>query len=349
MKQSSQLAIPAQLKPLLKLTQRVGRDPSLTQASTGNSSAKLDGLLWIKASGKWMVDALRDDILIPLDLAEVTDCLLTNVDPTERYARASLETAMHAAMPHRVVLHVHCVNTISWAVRTDAPMQLERRLNGLAWRWLPYVASGLPLSLEIKHALSAHSGTNVFVLGNHGLVIAGEDAETVETLLTDVRRRLAIRPRPVRAPDLSALLEICCDPRWVLPPADHGLHALGTDDTSQAILEKGLLYPCQAIFSGSMAPERFRPVNYRGPGNGRPGPYADRQFLIVKGRGVVVSRSMSRVELAMLSGLARVVQRLNASTPLRYLTESEVASLFSHRSITNYAVTTAISERERQH
>lgn len=254
MKQSSQLAVPAQLKALLELTQRVGRDPLLTQASTGNSSAKLDGVLWIKASGKWMADALRDEILIPLDLAAVTDCLRRSVDPTERYPRASLETAMHAALPHRVVLHVHCVNTISWAVRTDAPMQLERRLNGLAWRWLPYVASGLPLSREIQRALSNCSDANVFVLGNHGLVIAGENAKTVETLLTDVRGRLAIRRRPAHAADFAALLEICRDPRWVLPP-DDGLHTFGTDLISQAILEKGILYPCQAIFSGSRAAE----------------------------------------------------------------------------------------------
>ena len=31
----------AELQPLLELTQRVGSDPLLTQASTGNSSAKL--------------------------------------------------------------------------------------------------------------------------------------------------------------------------------------------------------------------------------------------------------------------------------------------------------------------
>src|ERR1700683_878101 len=108
-------------------------------------------------------------------------CLPQGNDPAHPFPSASLETAMHAALPHRVVLHVHCVNTISWAVRTDAPMQLERRLNGLAWRWLPYVTSGLPLSREIQRSLSICPDTNVFVLGNHGLVVAGEDAETVET------------------------------------------------------------------------------------------------------------------------------------------------------------------------
>jgi rhamnose utilization protein RhaD (predicted bifunctional aldolase and dehydrogenase) len=93
---------------------------------------KLDDVLWIKASGKWMADALCDDVLIPLDLTEVVrECLLQGVDPAERYPNASLETAMHATLPHRVILHVHCVNTIAWAVRSDAPIQLQRRLEGL--------------------------------------------------------------------------------------------------------------------------------------------------------------------------------------------------------------------------
>src|SRR5581483_6997562 len=85
-----------EVQRLLELTRRVGNDPLLTQGSTGNSSAKIDGVLWIKASGKWMADALRDDILIPLDLEEVRRCLRDGVDPAVRFPNASLETALHA-------------------------------------------------------------------------------------------------------------------------------------------------------------------------------------------------------------------------------------------------------------
>ena len=44
----------AELTRLRELSARIGNDPLLTQASTGNSSIKLDDVLWIKASGKWM-------------------------------------------------------------------------------------------------------------------------------------------------------------------------------------------------------------------------------------------------------------------------------------------------------
>ena|SRR5438128_3945502 len=140
----------AELTPLRELCARIGGDPLLTQASTGNSSIKLEGALWMKASGEWMANAIREDILIPLDLAEVKERVKHKVDPAERYTRASIETAMHAVLPHRVVLHVHCVNTIAWAVRQDAPVQLEHQLDGLRWQWISYVPSGLPLAWEIE-------------------------------------------------------------------------------------------------------------------------------------------------------------------------------------------------------
>jgi rhamnose utilization protein RhaD (predicted bifunctional aldolase and dehydrogenase) len=179
----------AELTSLRDLSARMGSDPLLTQASTGNSSIKLEGVLWIKASGKWMADAIHEDILIPLNLAEIKECVKRKVDPAERYARASIETAMHAVLPHRVVLHVHSVNTIAWAARQDAPVQLGRKLDGLPWQWIPYVPSGLPLAQEIDKALSASAETDLFVFSNHGLVIGGNDCDAIEELLSEVEHR----------------------------------------------------------------------------------------------------------------------------------------------------------------
>jgi len=317
----------AELKQLQQLTARVGSDPLLTQASTGNSSMKTGSVLWIKASGKRMADAMREDIFIPLDQSEaIEDCLRRNVDPAERYPGVSIETAMHAALPHRVVLHVHCVNTIAWAVRNDAPVQLQHRLEGLHWRWVPYVASGMPLSQAIEAGLSSAQNTNLFILSNHGLVIAAEDCDTIDSLLAEVKRRMAICPRRAPSADYAALAEMCQGSPWVLPD-DNEVHALGTDTISQAVLSGGLLYPCQAVFSKSGTPELFRPIPYPNPGNRWQSRYRNWPFLIIQGRGVIVNRTMTPAELAMISGLAQIVQRINASDSLRYLTEVEVSAL----------------------
>ena len=315
----------AEITALRELSARVGSNPLLTQASTGNSSIKLDGVLWIKATGTWMADATREDILIPLNLAEVRECVKQKVDPAVRYTGASIETAMHAVLPHRVVLHVHCVNTIAWAVRQDARVQLEHHLDGLRWQWISYVPSGPPLAREIEKVLSVSVDSDVLVLGNHGLVIGGDDCSAVEDLLSEVGQRLAICPRQAQPADYDALAEIADGSAWDLPYDDE-VHALGTDAISRAVLSRGLLYPCQAILSNSNTSALFESIPCPDRRDKWESRYCTRPFLIIEGCGVLVSRTMTAAERKMISGLAQVVQRIRSSAALRYLTEAEVAN-----------------------
>jgi rhamnose utilization protein RhaD (predicted bifunctional aldolase and dehydrogenase) len=315
----------AELMRLRELSARIGSDPLFTQASTGNSSIKLGGVLWIKASGKWMADAIHEDILIPLDLAEVKERVKQKVDPAERYNGASIETAMHTVLPHRVVLHVHCVNTIAWAVRQDAPVQLEHRLGGLRWQWISYVPSGLPLAREIEKVLSASADTDVLILGNHGLVLGADTCDAVENLLSHVQQRLAICPRQADPTDYAALAEIADGSSWDLPDDDE-VHTLGTDAISRAVLSGGLLYPCQSIFSSSSTLGLFHSVSYSDAKECLEDRYGARPFLIIEGCGVIVRRTMTPAQRAIMSGLARVIQRVSSSASLRYLTDNEVAN-----------------------
>ena len=145
----SSLSQEGEVASLLDLSARLGRDPLLVQASNGNISIKLDGVLWIKASGKWLANANQEETLVPVELADVKESLRCNVEIAQYIAlssqlRPSIETAMHAVLQHRVVLHVHSVNTIAWAVRQDGPRQLVKLLSG------PILAMG-PLR-AVRHA-----------------------------------------------------------------------------------------------------------------------------------------------------------------------------------------------------
>ncbi len=311
------------LSPLLALSARVGSDPLLTQGSTGNASIKLDRFLWIKASGRWMADAAREDILVPVELDEVRKCVKENVDPTERYPTASIETAMHAVLPHRVVLHVHCVNTIAWAVRRDAPAQLEHLLRGLRWQWIPYVPSGLAMAREIQRVMSISTPTDVLILGNHGLVLGGDDCSAVENLLSDVQRRLTLCPRQARPADYAVLTDLADRLSWDLPNDDQ-VHVLGTDAVSRAVLSGGLLYPCQAIFSNPNAPAAlFHSVRYS-DWREVESRHCTRPFLIIEDHGLIFNKTATPAQRVMIRGLAHVVHRISASAPIRYLTEDEV-------------------------
>src|SRR5689334_159409 len=130
----------SEINSLLALSARIGRNPLLVQASSGNTSVKLGQMMWIKASGKWLAEAEQDEILVPVDLEEAarsvergTDVCGTRTTSTGITLRASIETAMHSVLPQRVVVHVHSVNTIAWAVRQDGCARLSERLAGLRW------------------------------------------------------------------------------------------------------------------------------------------------------------------------------------------------------------------------
>src|SRR6201999_840110 len=153
------------------------RDPHLVQASSGNTSIKLADTLWIKASGKWLANPEAADFLTSVKLSRARKCLSENAPIPETEApacgksRASIETAMHAVLPDNVVVHVHSVNAIAWALRADGSDELAKHLCGFDWQWIPYAPSGVPLARGIEVALSRFPRTNVFVLANHGLVI----------------------------------------------------------------------------------------------------------------------------------------------------------------------------------
>jgi rhamnose utilization protein RhaD (predicted bifunctional aldolase and dehydrogenase) len=212
-----------EMKAFLGLSARIGSDPLLVQASSGNTSFKVGGLLWIKASGKWLSRAMDEGAFVPLPLAELRSLFSRN-EAVSAPGGPSIETAMHALISHRVVIHVHSVNTIAWAVRRDGERQLSERLAGLNWRWIPYVASGLPLAQAIDSALTACPKTNVFVLANHGLVVCEDDCSSAENLLARVESCLSVSPRG--------------EPQF-------------SDPVTARILQGGILYPCQAMFLGT--------------------------------------------------------------------------------------------------
>ena len=316
-----------QLQRLRELSARLGSDPLLVQASSGNTSIKLDGVMWIKASGKWLIQAEDTDFLVPISLADIRDSLRENQDPAElsvstrENRRASVETAMHAVLPHAVVVHVHSVNAIAWSVRADGPARLEKLLAGLRWRWIPYTPSGVALARQIEKTLRDAPGTDVLILGNHGLVVCGADCEAAEGMLAELERRLHIEPRPAPEPEFSGLRRYLEEDDWSLPVAA-GVHALATDHIARRILAGGVLYPCQAIF----LPDSLPPLPLE-DGNGRR--HRRELFRIVESQGVALNKSMTRAERELLIGLAHVVQRIDGAAPVRYLTAGEIAGVLS--------------------
>jgi rhamnose utilization protein RhaD (predicted bifunctional aldolase and dehydrogenase) len=338
----------SEIASLLDLSARLGKDPLLVQASNGNISIKLDGILWIKRSGKWLANAGREELLVPIPLEDARESIKDNIEIAEVRSGGmqiipSIETAMHAVLSDRVVIHVHSVNTIAWAIRRDATIQLGARLAGLNWLWIPYVGSGIPLAREIEKRMAGSPETDVLVLGNHGLVICGDDCDAAETLLNEVERRLAIRPRQSASADNGTLAAIARCSQWRFPDLD-SLHALGTDALSRKILRGGILYPCQAIFLGLTIPLLPKAVHLSDSRERLNDRFKTPPFVVVEEGGVLVNENMTNTEYANLIGLMHVIQRTDVSTPIRYLTRIELSELSGDRA---YSYKAAATRSER--
>jgi rhamnose utilization protein RhaD (predicted bifunctional aldolase and dehydrogenase) len=296
------------LECLAELSARLGNNPLLTQAASGNTSLKIGNTLWIKSSGAWLSRALREQIFVGVKLDTMRNAVQGDKEPTpiivSGTGRASVETPMHSVLPESVVIHVHSVNMIAWAVRRDGSMELEQRLTGLDWRWIPYVASGLPLARAILAALAQAPRTRIFVLANHGLVITGPDMASAERLLDEVEDRIRIEPRSAPMPDFTAL-QSAAWPGWQSEPQARP-HSLATDPTCFEIVTSGTLFPCQAIFLAEGV-----------------------RFCLLEGRGVLTRDDFSRTEREVLEGLAEVALRIPDVLCVRYLSSSEVDALLN--------------------
>jgi len=320
---------------LRQLSARIGQDRNLVQAGGGNTSIKIGDTLWVKASGKWLIHALEEEMFLPVPMSTSLRCIDEGHDCTEEFRtpsgqslRPSVETTMHAVLPHSVVIHVHSVNTIAWAVRTDAMEMLRERLSGLRWEFIPYIHPGFPLARRIRELLSRRP--DVLVLGNHGLVVAGEDCESAEMLLRDVERRLDIPPASAPAPDPHALRELAAGTGWA-PAANSEVHSLGTNPLWAKIAAQGTMYPDHCVYLGpgaavaeagesiAQAVERYRARFHFEP-----------VALLAAGRGVLVSERISQAAQELLICVKRVAERIDRAAHLvRYLDDRQVAGLMN--------------------
>jgi rhamnose utilization protein RhaD (predicted bifunctional aldolase and dehydrogenase) len=314
---------PAGLAELEVLSSTLGRDPEQVQAAGGNTSLKADGVLWVKASGLWLADAGSRDIFVPVDLgrvlAGVADDLADPVaaavlqDLNPEGLRPSIETTLHALLPHAVVVHTHSVRTIALAIREDAEARLAERLDGLPWAYVPYCKPGLPLTRAVAAKVRGRT-VDVLVLGNHGLVVGASSVASADRLLREVERRLDAPRLVLPAGDPARL-----DAPGLRPVRHAAAHGLAMDPEVVARVGRGSLYPDHVIFLGpATAILGDEAAAERGT-----------KLFLAPGAGALVPSDAipSADELALC--LALVMERVPPDARLRYLTPEDEAELMN--------------------
>lgn len=323
---------PSPRSAIVDFCARAGADPLLVQGAGGNVSWKEDEVLWIKASGTWLAEAGRKDIFVPVDLAHLRNAIESGDFSASPKAignpdlRPSIETMLHALMPHPVVVHLHAVEVLAHLVRTECLAGLQQALGDrLVWTSVPYRRPGAELAEAVAMAL-AGTGAKVVFLQNHGVVIGGADIAEVEAVLATLTDALATPvAQALPAVDGPARLDIANTEYSLL--ADPVVQRLATaPELSARLADAWALYPDHVVFLGSEAQVFDSVVAFAQGSDTR----AQRPELVfIRGVGVYAASGFNRAKQAQLRCYADVIVRQEPHRSLHSLSPADICALLN--------------------
>jgi rhamnulose-1-phosphate aldolase/alcohol dehydrogenase len=187
-------ALADELAELVYVSNIVGGDASLTQPGGGNSSIKRRArdfsgreveVLSVKGSGTDLATIGRGgftslrlaDLALLRERQSMTDeemmafmqaCMLDGREPAP-----SVETPLHALLPHRCIVHTHDFATQA-LTDTAEPAARCREALGSEVAYVDYVRPGFPLADKVARLGALDAGTRGLVLARHGLVAWGD-------------------------------------------------------------------------------------------------------------------------------------------------------------------------------
>jgi len=311
----------------------IGRDNMLVQGAGGNTSYKSDNKMWIKASGKWLSNSLKENIFVAVDLVKIQKNIKNNeVEPLEgsyienNNLRPSIETTLHALMPHKVVLHSHPINLLCMLVLDDGRSLLAELLKDFNFAWVPYARPGEDLTNKVQEVTN-NKKVDALLLGNHGLVVGAENSEQAFNLMNNILSCCELIPRKYESLPNNEINKLAVQLDMRLP-SNSVIHSLGLDETSYNFCKdkKSILYPDQAVFLGPRI-SCVNSINELNDIHKNSDMFDNIAYIVIKNIGVLVSKN-ARIGIdEMLLCHAEVLSRINADDKINYLSEDEVGRL----------------------
>ena len=318
---------------LKKISREIGTNIDLIQGSGGNTSVKENGVLWIKASGCWLSDSLDQNIFVPVDNAQVLKSIKTgdisnislkkDLYSNDLSLRPSIETVLHAMMPHKFVLHAHGVNTLSIAVLLNGKEYAGKLLKDINWTWVPYAKPGIKLAQALQVVMK--NNPDVIILANHGLVVGAETAQKALSLLSLVEERMKRKLRKSSQFHNERLISAISNSEYRMPKYEN-VHEIASDEIALKVIQTGALYPDHVVFIGPgpmkvLAIDEFEDTSKASDFS------KNNPVVVVIGFGVVVSCDFSDNAESMLYALASVLLRIQPKEKLSYLTRKDEMDL----------------------
>lgn len=172
---------------------KIGIDPLLVQGAGGNVSWKEGELLWVKASGTWLANAMNQDIFVPVSMNAIMsevkkgNFLFSPSSCKDNSLKPSIETILHALMPQKFIVHVHAVEILSILIRENCKEEIKSILgNNFSYIYLDYVKPGPDLAEAMHAELLKNPAAQIVFLANHGVVIGADSIQEIEDLLSEL-------------------------------------------------------------------------------------------------------------------------------------------------------------------
>ena len=318
---------------IIKFCSTIGKDPLLVQGAGGNVSWKDEDILWIKASGTWLAEAAEKDIFVPVNLAHLRIEIANKVFSVtprlygDSVLRPSIETLLHALMPHRVVVHLHAIEILTHLVRNNFQPKLESLLtNFTSWAIVDYHKPGEGLAAAVSVALTQKPNINVIFLKNHGVVIGGEDVSEVNEIIDKLNMALNSDMIDIH-PTSHEISGIDIETQPLYFPIDiPEIHNLALNsDLFNRLKKDWVLYPDHVVFLGP-APTCYDTLEFLiediKKGNSP-------EFFFLKGKGVFSNSNFSIAKKTQLLCYYHVLSRQSKDTILNVLNEQQIAELLN--------------------
>jgi rhamnose utilization protein RhaD (predicted bifunctional aldolase and dehydrogenase) len=311
---------------------QIGADPLLVQGAGGNISWKDGGTLWVKASGTWLAEAESKEIFVPVDLSFLQTALTKqnfSVKPEvtiKSDLMPSIETLLHALMPHKVVVHLHAVEILAHLVQVNGRQKIKKLVgDAVKWIYVDYFKPGADLAKAVSEQLTTKTDADVVFLGNHGVVIGGKDVETVATTLHTLVSRLKIKTSIPLPENRVSRCESDFLARGYVPFFDKEVSLLVTkDDLLNRLRHEWALYPDHVVFLGAEAfilDRNFRTFELDDIARRNP------PFIFAGYDGVYENIAATAAQKSQLRCYFDVVARQGGAEKLSTLTDRQVSEL----------------------
>jgi rhamnose utilization protein RhaD (predicted bifunctional aldolase and dehydrogenase) len=321
-------------KKIFSFSNKIGLDLMLVQGSGGNISWKNKDILWIKGSGTCLGDALKKNIFLPIDLAEIRQNIskgnFLTPPPTHPHPslRPSIETVMHAMFPHKIVIHVHPVEALSHLVRFNPKPRLGRLLGkDFKWGLIQYTTPGAALSKEVAKCLQQNSDIELLLLENHGIVLAANDITQAESMLEELLNRLSTKPYKTACMPVTITPQLFHVPLGYKRSDDLAIDQLAIDPKFILRLKNDwAICPDHVLFLGADAvildaptARIFKTENYA----------VAPPFIFVEGLGSLESLTINRTQKDLLRAYYEIMTRQVGNEKLKTLTDQQVKEVIN--------------------